>query len=106
MKLFSQDFTTEFTHFLLPLLKPPTSPDPLSSLVVQIANCEDVKYCRMKLEGGNAVITYGWIAVVKGFRLKEGDIYMLSFQDDRGTPRRGRDPFGITTRLVLQKLEE
>ena len=92
----------------MPLLKPPTSPDPLSSLVVQKARSPDyttdTKYCRMKLQGGKGTITCGWVTAVKDFGLKEGDICVFSFQDERGIPR--RDPFGIKTRMLLLKLEE
>ena len=93
---------------MLPLLKPPTSPDPLSGVVVQKAEATDVKnrYCRMKLENGKAIITAGWVAVVQAFKVMEGDICMFMFQDERGIPVGDRDPFGIKTRLVLLKLVE
>jgi hypothetical protein len=54
------------------------------------------KYCFMYLHAtGMAKMTEGWPRVVKGFNLKEGDIWMFTFDDERGLlPMKKRDQFG------------
>lgn len=97
-----QDFSSQFTQeYLLPLLNPPTS----TEMVVQNVEKTIYKYCKMLLKDRKATITSGWNSVVLGLNLKEGDICLFSFMDERNLPRCDRDPF-VNTRLVLLKLED
>ncbi|KAK1683771.1 hypothetical protein QYE76_044619 [Lolium multiflorum] len=65
------------------------------------------KYCFMYLDAsGMAKMTEGWPRVVKGFSLKEGDIWMFTFDDERGLlPMKKRDKFGAWLRITMMKLQ-
>jgi hypothetical protein len=65
------------------------------------------KYCFMYLDAtGMAKMTEGWPRVVKGFSLKEGDIWMFTFDDERGLlPMKKRDKFGAWLRITMIKLQ-
>ena len=104
-----QDFSAEFTHhYLLPLLQKLRSQDSVTRVVVQKAGATGVqnRYCRMILHSGQAVINTGWIAVVKAFKLNEGDICMFSFHDESDMEVQNPDSFGIKTRLLVLKIEQ
>ena len=73
-----------------------------------VVNCtESIKdmYCRIKIgELGKATIIGGWKAVVQECNLKEGQVYIFSFIDERKYPKRSRlDSFALL-RLVITKL--
>ncbi|KAM0882348.1 hypothetical protein ACQ4PT_032356 [Festuca glaucescens] len=76
-------------------------------VVVNITESSLDKYCRMSLDvSGMAKITLGWPKVVKAFSLKERDICMFTFEDERGLlPVKSRDQFGTWLRLTIMKLE-
>jgi hypothetical protein len=65
------------------------------------------KYCRMKLQDSGKAMIYNksWTYAVKAFNLKEGDVCMFTFIDDREVPWRRRDPFSWL-RMQILKLEE
>ncbi|KAM0880336.1 hypothetical protein ACQ4PT_033652 [Festuca glaucescens] len=65
------------------------------------------KYCRMSIDVSRmAKIALGWPKVVKAFSLKEGDICMFTFEDERGLLLvKRRDQFGTWLRLTVMKLE-
>jgi hypothetical protein len=55
---------------------------------------------------GMAKMTEVWPRVIKGFSLKEGDIWMFTFDDERGLlPVKSRDQFGAWLRITMMKLE-
>jgi hypothetical protein len=61
----------------------------------------------MKLQDSGKAMIYNksWTYAVKAFNLKEGDVCMFTFIDDREVPVRRRDPFSWL-RMEILKLEE
>ena len=99
-----QEFTAEFTsYYLTEILR--TSNMASVSLVVNCIESSKDKYCRIKIgELGKATIIGGWKAVVEEFNLKEGELCIFSFTDERRYPKRSRlDSFALL-RLVITKL--
>ena len=59
------------------------------------------------IKGFKASVHCGWPKVVRAFKLKEGDICMFSFKDERKLlPVSQRDRLGAWLRLTITKLEE
>ena len=85
------------------ILRSPTNL-PTLSVVVNCTNYSRDIYCRIKIgELGKATIVGGWKAVAKKFDLKEGEICMFSFRDERAYQRKWRDNLAWL-RLVITKL--
>ena len=101
-----QEFTAEFTsYYLTEILRSPTIL-PLVSLVVNCTESTKNMYCRIKIgEMGKATIVGGWQAAVQAFKLREGDICMFSFKDERIYGKRGRDSLAWL-RLIITKLDD
>lgn len=59
------------------------------------------------IKGFKASVQCGWPKVVRSFKLKEGDICMFTFKDERKLlPVSKRDVYGVWLRLIITKLEE
>jgi hypothetical protein len=61
----------------------------------------------MKLQDSGKAMIYNksWTYAVKAFNLKEGDVCVFTFIDDREVPVLRRDPFSWL-RMEILKLEE
>jgi hypothetical protein len=108
-----QEFTREYTKaFLLKFMLAncmKRAVPIIEESVPMVVNCTDSnleKYCTMRFGlSGRAKISVGWTKVVEGLKLKEGDICLFTFKDERQLEYRERDRFGAWLRLVIMKLE-
>lgn len=108
---FSQEFTRKFLmqflmdeHLMRHCIQARSQ---LVSVGVMLKLGSPIKYCRMNLQadGKAQIIPPGWAKVVEAFNLKEGDVCMFSFTDERKLPPRLRHQW-FYLKLEILKIEE